>query len=140
MIDPPEIPADVTAVYVHVHDDDADQLKRLLSAMLTVNGIHHHGPWTHPARQLIAHDGDLALDDGAARQARIAAHMAEVVHWVYEPGHKRVLCGALADDVPHGWLGPAREYLDRRIARGGAVCPDCLTALEHRTEQLGLPL
>lgn len=47
-------------------------------------------------------------------------------HYISKPLDKLTLCGLRSDQAPHGWVGNGNEFLNRRIERGGAICPDCL--------------
>jgi hypothetical protein len=70
----------------------------------------------------------LERENTAHTEQQRAAHMAIIMHYTAEPGDKRTLCGLNADSAPSGWPGPNRDFLRRRLERGGNVCDDCCQA------------
>jgi hypothetical protein len=83
-----------------------------------------------PLLAALDHLTRLERENTAHTEQQRATHMAIVMHYTAEPGDKRTLCGLNADSAPCGWPGPDREFLRRRLDRGGNVCADCADCLE----------
>jgi hypothetical protein len=89
-----------------------------------------------PRGPMVAHMSALS-DAVAALNAMLAANeahdearrgeaLAAPMHYVAGVGDRKTLCGL--DAYPHGWVGADLEYLKRRVAMGGAICPGCRAA------------